>query len=203
MSNCSYCDEDFDSKMEKFEHELDKHRSEMSGHEKDDKKGRLNKLKQKKKTKKHSRKQKLKYGSAAAVLGVLIIGAGAFVAQNVENTQPVTNESIGVGETVHWHADYTIKVCGQNKVPQGGPMLAHTHGERQFHLEGVRRNKEQATLDWVLEELGVKFNNDSIYGKTQCNGEPANLTVKANGEKLENPEEYIIRDGDNIKIKLA
>lgn len=107
------------------------------------------------------------------------------------------------GEAVHWHASYQISVCGENRVPRGGPMLAHTHGETQFHLEGVRQNKEQATLDWVLDSLGTKFSENSIYGKTSCNGESANLTVKANGETLESPEDYIIRDGDNIRIKLA
>jgi hypothetical protein len=203
MSDCSYCDKDFSSNKEKLEHELDEHEDEMSSHEKSDKKSQLNKLEQKTKTKKHNRKQKIKYGGIAAVLGIMIIGGGFLAAQDIDNTRPVTNSSIGVGEPVHWHASYQISVCGENRVPQGGPMLAHTHGETRFHLEGVRQSKEQATLDWVMDSLGTKFSENSIYGQTSCNGEPANLTVKANGETLENPEEYIIRDGDNIRIKLA
>lgn len=203
MSDCSYCDKNFSSKKEKLEHELDEHEDEMSSHEKSDKKSQLNKLEQKTKTKKHNRKQKIKYSGIAAILGVLVISGGFLAAQNIDNTRPVTNSSIGVGEPVHWHASYQISVCGENRVPQGGPMLAHTHGETRFHLEGVRQSKEQATLDWVMDSLGTKFSENSIYGQTSCNGEPANLTVKANGETLENPEEYIIRDGDNIRIKLA
>ncbi len=202
-NNCEYCNENFSSKAENLEHELENHGEEMSGHDKNGKKRALNKLKEKKKTKKHSRKQKIKYGGIAAVLGALIIGGGFLATQNIGGSQPVTNESIGVGQPVHWHASYKISVCGENRVPRGGPMLAHTHGETQFHLEGVRRNKEQATLDWVLDKLGTEFTEDSIYGQTSCNGEPANLTVQANGETLETPEEYIIGDGDNIRIELG
>jgi hypothetical protein len=202
-NNCEYCNEDFSSKEERLEHELENHEEEMSGHDKNGKKRSLNKLKEKKKTKKHNRKQKIKYGGIAAVLGVLVIGGGFLAAQNIDSSRPVTNSSIGVGEPVHWHANYQISVCGENRVPQDGPMLAHTHGETRFHLEGVRRNKEQATLGWVLDQLGTEFTEDSIYGQTSCNGEPANLTVQANGETLENPEEYIIRDGDNIRIELS
>ncbi len=203
MSDCSYCDKDFSSNKEKLEHELDEHEDEMSSHEKSDKKSKLNKLEQKTKTKKHNRKQKIKYGGIAAVLGIFVIGGGFLAAQNIDNTRPVTNSSIGVGEPVHWHASYQISVCGENRVPQGGPMLAHTHGETRFHLEGVRQSKKQATLDWIMDSLGTEFSEDSIYGQTSCNGEPANLTVQANGKTLENPENYIIRDGDNIRIELS
>lgn len=110
-------------------------------------------------------------------------------AQNTGSTRPVTNSSIGIGESVHWHASYQISVCGENRFSQDGPMHALTYGETQFHLEDVRQNKEQATLNWVLDSWGKKFSENSICGKTSCNGESVNLTVKANEENLENPEE--------------
>lgn len=203
MVSCSYCDKNFSSEKEKLEHELAEHQEELSSHKRSDKKSRLNKLEQKEKTRKHNRKQKIKYGGIIAVLGFVVVGGGFLAAQNMDSTRPVTNSSIGVGEPVHWHADYQITVCGENRVPRGGPMLAHTHGETTFHLEGVRKSEEQATLDWVLDRLGTRFTEDSIYGQTSCNGEPANLTVKANGDLLEDPENYIIRNGDNIRISLA
>ena len=81
-------------------------------------------------------------------------------------------------------------------------MLAHTHGQSQFHLEGVRTSEEQATLDGIVDSLGGQLENNSVMGQTSCNGEPAELTVKANGQELENPLTYIPRDGDNIVIRL-
>ncbi|MFB6158512.1 MAG: hypothetical protein ABEJ95_02510 [Candidatus Nanohalobium sp.] len=81
--------------------------------------------------------------------------------------------------------------------------MAHTHGQSKFHLEGVRNKREQATLEWIVDALGGKLENDSIMGKTSCNGEPANLTVKVNGQELENPLNYVVQDGDNIKIKYG
>lgn len=198
---CDKCGKEFSNEKEKLEHELDEHGDELSSHDKSDKKNRLNKLEEKQKTKKQNRKQKIKYTGMAAVLGVLVIGGGVFSMENIDTSMPV-NESIGLGEPIHWHADYQITVCGEEKIPRGGPMLAHTHGETRFHLEGVRRNSEQTTLGWVLNSLGVQFSEDSIYGKSSCGGEPADLTFKANGQNLENPGNYTIRDGDRINIKL-
>ncbi len=205
MTACGYCDEKFSSKKARLEHELKEHEDEMSSHEEGDKKSELNRLKQKASTKEHNRKQKLKYGSIAAIIGALVIGGGAIAVQNIDMSQsrPATNSSIGIGEAVHWHASYRITVCGENRVPQGGPMLAHTHGETRFHLEGIRKDREQATLGWVMNRLGTQFTDNSIYGKSRCDGEPANLTVKANGNELEDPGDYVIRDGDFIRIKLA
>lgn len=202
MSDCSYCDESLSSRKKRLEHELDEHQDKMSSHDKSDKKSELNRLEQKATTKKHNRKKKMKYGGIATVLGIMIIGGGFLAAQNIDNVTPVNNSSIGVGEPIHWHANYQLTVCGEDRILQGGPKLAHTHGQKQFHLEGVRQTREQATLDTIVDNLGGKMENNSIMGKTSCNDEPADLTVKANGNKLENPLEYIPRDGDNIAITL-
>lgn len=53
-----------------------------------------------------------------------------------------------------------------------------------------------------MDSLGGELENNSIMGQTTCNGEPAELTVKANGEKLKNPLSYIPKDRDNIVIRL-
>jgi|GEM_PF-606645 hypothetical protein len=202
MFGCDYCEDDFSDNKDRLEHELSEHEDEMSGHEKSEKKGSLNRLTQEKEVEKQKRRKKLKYGSIATLSIVLLAGTAFTVAENLEALSPESNASVGVGSPVHWHADYDITVCGDERVPTGGPKLAHTHGEKEFHLEGVRRSREEATLDWVLDNLGANFSNSSIYGESSCNGQPANLTVIANGETIENPEDYIIRDGDSIDIDL-
>jgi hypothetical protein len=206
MTECEYCDEEFDSKKERLEHELSEHKEELTGHEKDEKKSELSKLEDQDQTSKVERNRKMKR-AGIGVIGLLILAGGGFAAlQSFDTSPPTTNESIGVGtDPVHWHADYQITVCGEDRVLRDGPMLAHTHGEKSFHLEGRRTSREQATLGWVANQLGAEFSNSGILGYEEpesCPGteEPGNLTVEANGETLEDPENYILRDGDMITI---
>jgi hypothetical protein len=205
MSNfeCQECDKEFDSETDKLQHEIDEHGDELSGHDKDQKKKKLNKLEEKEKSSKKERNRKIKM-AAGAVLGVLVVGFVGFQAANLlSGFAPEVNESIGVGEPVHWHADYRIEVCGEERVVEGGPMISHTHGQTRFHLEGVRERKEQATLGWIMEELSDgEFNSTHVMGQSTCNGEPADLSVTVNGQEIENPEDYILKDGDSVIIVL-
>jgi hypothetical protein len=203
MSGCSYCDKDLSSRKEKLEHELEEHSDEMSSHEKSDKKSELNKLDQKQKTRNHNRRKKLQFAGIGVLLLSLVAGGGFFAYQNIDSVSPATNSSIGVGEPVHWHAEYQVTVCGEEKILQGGPVQAHTHGEKTFHMEGVRQKEEQARLDWIVDSLGGKLEEDSILGRDSCNGEPANLTVKANGNEIEDHLNYVPRDGDFIRIDYS
>jgi len=202
MSDCKYCDKDFSSKKGKLEHELDEHQDEMSSHAKSDKKSELNKLQQQTQTSKHNKRKKLQYGAIGVLLVGLVAGGGFYASQNMDSFSGHTNASMGVGQPVHWHADYQITVCGENQVLQGGPTAAHTHGETTFHLEGVR-TQEQAQLDWIVDALGGELEENSIMGQTSCNGEPANLTVTANGNEIEDHLSFVPRDGDFIRITLS
>jgi hypothetical protein len=206
MTDCSYCDKEFSSDKEKLDHELEEHSDEMTGHEKSDKKSELNKLEQKKQTAKHNKKKKLQY-AGISVLALLVLGGSGFAlyqqgALGAMTGASTTNASIGVGEFIHWHADYDITVCGQDRILQGGPIQAHTHGEKTFHMEGTRTSEEQATLDWIVDELGGELEENSILGQTQCNGEPANLTVTVNGEEVDNHLDYIVRNEDRVELTL-
>jgi hypothetical protein len=200
---CQECDEEFSSEKDKLQHELEEHEDELSSHDRDQKKNRLNKLQDKEKSEKHERKRKLKLGAIAGI-GAIILAVAGFQAMNTLNDiGPEKNASIGVGSTVHWHADYTVRVCGEERILEGGPILAHTHGQTRFHMEGARQSEEQTKLKWIVEELSQgEFNSTHIMGQNTCNGNPAELTIQANGEQIENPEDYIVRDGDRITIVL-
>ena len=200
---CGNCDEEFKSEKSKLEHELEEHEEDLSSHSKSEKKNKLNKIKEKEKSSKQERNNKIKLAGGAVLGGLVLAVFGLGVLQLLESTVPTANESIGVGTPVHWHADYRISVCGQERVVSGGPILAHTHGEKTFHLEGVRERKEQATLGWAMDQLSDgEFNSTHVFGQSTCNGDSANLTVSVNGEKLDNPRDKIIRDGDMVVINL-
>jgi hypothetical protein len=203
MSDCKYCDEEFSSKKGKLEHELDEHGDEMSSHEKSEKKSELNKLEQQEQTSKHNKKKKLQYGAVGILLLGVVAGGGLYAVQNIEVGPAMTNESLGIGQPVHWHADYQITVCGEDRILEGGPMKAHTHGQTTFHLEGVRQNKEEATLDWIVDRLGGQLEENSIMGRENCSGEPANLTVTVNGNEVEDHMNLVPRNGDFIRINYG
>lgn len=205
MSDCKYCDEEFSSKKEKLEHEMEEHGEEMSGHDKEEKKSELNKLQQQEQTSKHKKRRKIKY-TAIGVILLGLIGSGGLYAVNtfdIGGGPELTNETLGIGTPVHWHADYQLEVCGQDEILRGGPLKAHTHGEETFHMEGVRQNREEATLDWIVDSLGGELEENSIMGRDECDGEPANLTVEANGEVIEDHLNYIPRNGDVISINYG
>ncbi|MFB6144742.1 MAG: hypothetical protein ABEJ98_05515 [Candidatus Nanohaloarchaea archaeon] len=204
---CEECDKDFSSELEKLEHELEEHDEELSSHSESKKKKRRNKLQQKKQSDRAAKKQKIKYAAVGVFLVGLVAGGGFYASQNMDFSR-TTNASIGLGEPVHWHADYNLRVCGESKTLRGGPLLAHTHGETRFHLEGVRTSRKQTRLDWIMDQLGGQFSNKGVLGYTEpesCPGsdEPGNLTVKVNGNVIETPEDYIVRDGDEIKITYS
>lgn len=201
MEECGHCDESFSSKIEKLEHELDEHEEEISGHDRSDKKSELNKLREKNQASKQKRTRKLRYGIMGLIALGLISGAGYWASQNLDTgPQRTINASLGIGEPVHWHAEYELTVCGKDQVLQGGPQEAHTHGEKTLHLEGIRRSREEAELDWIVDNLGGELEEDSIMGQENCNGEPANLTVEVDGEEIEDHLSYVPRDGDSLRI---
>jgi hypothetical protein len=202
MEECKYCDKEFDKKRRKLQHELKDHEEEMSSHDRDGKQRELNKLREKDKTAKQKRNRKIVYSGIGLVLLAGLVFGAYQVSQYADSLQPEKDADKGIGTPIHWHASYQLTVCGQNQILQGGPTRAHTHGQSQFHLEGVRQSEEQASLDGIVDSLGGELENNSVMGQSTCNGEPAELTVKANGNELENPLSYIPRDGDNIVIRL-
>lgn len=126
---------------------------------------------------------------------------------------------------VHWHADFEIWAC-DNKIelfePKGlsnkqGVDLMHAHNDNRIHVEGVLLDSKQGSLGAFFHAIGGSISDDGINVPTDeglasyhegdfCNGQPARLHVFANGNKIENPANYVIAPyekvppGDRIKI---
>jgi hypothetical protein len=79
----------------------------------------------------------------------------------------VTSWSVGL---IHWHADFEIWICGREIVlpePTGltnrvGMADVHHHGDYRIHLEGVFREREDATLGVFFDAINVPFSNEKI-----------------------------------------
>lgn len=111
----------------------------------------------------------------------------------------------------HWHAEYTIVLCGE-EVParpysQGG---VHTHGKGQIHVHphSSATAGENANLGEFFESFDGTLTSERIavpmYGTYEngdtCDGSPGEVAVSVNGERIENPAEYVVQDGDSVRF---
>ena len=119
-----------------------------------------------------------------------------------------------VDHEIHWHATLDLEICGQHRdLPRTGigehhkglPLL-HTHDDNTIHVEGGPiRKPEDISLGVFMDAIEVKFGTDTLMehknGDT-CTGssEPGNLSMYINDEKSDLFRNYIVHDGDKIKL---
>ncbi len=119
---------------------------------------------------------------------------------------------------VHWHADFTIGICGAEiKLPSPESRLTnrvgthevHHHDDSRIHIEGVVMDRHEATLGYFFDAIGITFNEEQIWNYKNgdlCNGKPGKLMVYVNDKEIENFRDYEIKHyqnvppGDRIKI---
>lgn len=120
---------------------------------------------------------------------------------------------------IHWHADFEIWICGQKVVlpePTGvanrvGTEEIHHHGDYRIHLEGVMKEREDATLGNFFDAINVPFSNEKILNMNNgdyCpDGKKGNMKMFVNDELYTgNYRDYVIAPysqvppGDFIKI---
>lgn len=129
---------------------------------------------------------------------------------------------------VHWHADLDIVVCGEERqlpeaTPGGliGDHRLHTHdrvtnqqslaasdGNGVIHNEGdITLAPRLHTLGRFMDQVGARFSNTGVYemenGDACPDGTVGQLTVTVNDQVLEDPENYIPRDGDKIVVTFG
>ncbi len=115
------------------------------------------------------------------------------------------------GGPIHWHADYQVWVCGERKDlidPTGlsnkiGTPLFHEHNDDRIHVEGTVSNMDDVTLSSFFRTVGGKLttnefaylveNGEDVNVKSgdSCNGQPSQLKVYVNGQKINNVETYM------------
>lgn len=116
------------------------------------------------------------------VLGILLVVV-ARAGRDAEATGPPTL-------TDHWHAAYSVVICGDTQVPLGESVATvgiHTHGDGLIHIHPTSENGagEKATLEDFFESAGIDIDDDSIAmpgGETfteeaGCDGAEAQVRV--------------------------
>lgn len=119
---------------------------------------------------------------------------------------------------VHWHADFTIEVCGKEiKLPESesklvnrvGTHSVHHHNDNRMHVEGVLMTREEATLGYFFDAIGIPLDENQIWNYRngdECNGKHGKLRVYVNDKEIEDFREYEIKHyqrvppGDKIRI---
>ncbi len=155
---------------------------------------------------------------STVVMAATLYFAFTIVVQNV-NSQ--------TGGPVHWHADYQVHVCGERldmRDPQGfsnkvGTPIFHEHDDDRIHVEGTVMDIPDVDLGSYFDVIGGKLANGTLIypakngtvrkgpGDT-CDGEPAELQVYVNGDRIQNYSDYLyypdpyVPPGDCIIIEF-
>jgi len=108
----------------------------------------------------------------------------------------------------HWHARYSVEVCGETKQPfmysQGD---IHTHGKGRIHIhphssatEGPKMNLKSfiESANGTMTDTSLVIPLSGIDSTKECNGKPSEFVVYVNGYRVENPTEYTPQDGDTV-----
>lgn len=164
-------------------------------------------------------------GFLVVILGTSFFTAGAFVHQS---------QTSWSGGEIHWHADYEVLVeeggelqrlnlidpsnyCNQENRSTGalcnlndrtGATEYHEHNDNRIHLEGVFKERSDATLSAYFETFGGKLTssemryptNEGVVTVSESNDSNRTLkiivesgVVQERGWKvIDNPSEYVI-----------
>jgi hypothetical protein len=166
-----------------------------------------------------NREKKIVYWSFSAVVIAITLFIGGNVVYN-----NFTSWSRG---PVHWHADFTIDICGNELTLPGSKSIfsnrvgtdeSHHHEDMRIHLEGVMMERETATLGFFFRAIGGELTSTSITVPTESgtatwkngdkchDGSVGTLRVYANGTEIENFPDYVISPyqdvppGDKIRF---
>jgi hypothetical protein len=121
------------------------------------------------------------------------------------------------GGPIHWHADYKVYICGEESdlvdpsALRGkvGSSIFHEHNDGRIHIEGTISKMENIDLGSYFEVVGGELEDGHLIYPTNekvievkngdfCNGKEGNLKVYVNGDKIEEPEEYLIYPDSNV-----
>lgn len=112
----------------------------------------------------------------------------------------------------HWHSVYAISVCGvrQPNLP-GARGGVHLHGDEYIHIhpQDASEEGENATLSHAFRTSGAEITSTSLslpWGVAYRNGDvcpdgfTGELVIFADGERVDDPATYVLKDRQTIII---
>ena len=138
----------------------------------------------------------------AAFVGIMVSAA----------TRPKTTQGAIVGD--HWHAQFTIAVCGRALPPfppsNGG---VHTHGDGLIHIHpgNPAEGGANANLGRFLASVGVRLTPESLQlpdgvahrnGDKCPDGKAGVVHVLVNGKDNSAWDAYVLRNRDVVVIEF-
>ncbi len=147
------------------------------------------------------------------VLLLAIVSAWQFFSGN-QNPAPNTTVLPAITKPLvgdHWHAEYSIYLCGQKRenFPESINLGLHTHGDGLIHVHPGKQDETgaNANLGRFFDSLAQKFSDKEILDKKSGDicpntGKAGSVKLLANGK--ENPQfrSYVPQDGDKVEIRF-
>ncbi|MBI4362081.1 MAG: hypothetical protein HY558_02800 [Euryarchaeota archaeon] len=116
---------------------------------------------------------------------------------------------------LHWHANVSLVIHGTfTDLPEPGPgepfvgvPTIHTHGDNRIHIEGVVDSRGEITLGRFFDVVGIALGPDYLCfnstGKGCPDGIRGPVRVSINGRPPPGPRNHLVRDGDEILVRVG
>jgi len=138
---------------------------------------------------------------ALVVLGVSVVGYA------IRSRPPYPRAG------AHWHAPFTVEVCGRALAFPPSPGNVHTHGDGVIHVHPETDEEgRQATLAAFFRSIGVTVEPGSLVlpdGRRfkdgdRCGDTPGRLRVWVNDREMPVDEflRYYPQDGDRVRVRF-
>ena len=139
--------------------------------------------------------------------GAVVVLGVAVVAYGIRSRPPYPRAG------AHWHASFTVEVCGRALAFPPSPGNVHTHGDGVIHVHPETDEEgREATLATFFRSMGVSLGPGEIVlpdwrrfrDGDRCGQTPGRLRVWVNDRELPVEEflRYYPQDRDRIRVRF-
>lgn len=204
MTECEYCDEEFEDETELHIHWGEEHEDEITSHEKE----KVKKAEREKNKESQRKKAKMKEYRNYALLGVILVGlvGGGYLLMPDEAVFS-SSGNIGPAGSAHYHADFSVVINGEEiDFSQAQYQVV----SQKAHVEGgngnvVHAHASRATFGYFMRSVGFDYNATYLSTPGQeyyeTNGSEVRMFVNTESDWREiEPSDFEFNTGDQILL---